>query len=173
MSATGRSYVPPHSKPSGISRWALFWSSMSKNIVKWNLSPQRHSIAEKPTSLRFGGRTIAWRHRWVLVNEISHKTEHTVFQQWILSPLEEIKDWIAYRSFYFQELQISVSQNKENCLNKRHCSPKKAQRQNSKLVIEQRRKNMLPHYPQPLRNNFFLLINFLYKEIYSHSLLCK
>lgn len=153
----------------------MSWSSMSKNIgVKWNLPPQRLSSADKPTSLRFWGNTIAWRYRWVLVNKNSNKTEHTVLQQWILSPLEEIKELDSPQIFIFLRTSNHCQSEQGELHNKSHCSPRKAQRQNSKVVIEQRKNDekKKKHYTQPLKNTFFFYY-FFYKGIYSHSLLCK
>lgn len=156
----------------------MSWSSMSKNIgVKWNLPPQRLSSADKPTSLRFWGNTIAWRYRWVLVNKNSNKTEHTVLQQWILSPLEEIKELGSPQIFIFLRTSNHCQSEQGELHNKSHCSPRKAQRQNSKVVIEQRKKwqkkNKKNHTILSLWKIHFFSTIFFYKGIYSHSLLCK
>lgn len=136
----------------------MSWSSMSKNIgVKWNLPPQRLSSADKPTSLRFWGNTIVWRYRWVLVNKNNNKTEHTVLQQWILSPLEEIKELDSPQIFIFLRTSNHCQSEQGELHNKSHCSPRKAQRQNSKVVIEQRKNDEKKSYSVRKKKNHTIL----------------
>lgn len=137
----------------------MSWSSMSKNIgVKWNLPPQRLSSADKPTSLRFWGNTIVWRYRWVLVNKNNNKTEHTVLQQWILSPLEEIKELDSPQIFIFLRTSNHCQSEQGELHNK---STKTKLQSGNRAKKKWWKKNHIvwekkkSHYTQPLKNTFF------------------
>lgn len=159
----------PHSNPSDIRRWAHFWSSRSKNISEGKYLSERLST-EKPPSLRFWGST-AGRYSVLLVSEIRHNTERAAFQQWILSPLEGIKELHNPQSLYFWELQISDRQNKVNCLNKRHCSPEKNKDKTPNWQQSREKKTNAPTLFSTLRIFSPYLLIFHIKIFFSFSLM--